>query len=240
MNTKGIIKNYLASNKGKIFSVVFLSLLAITFKVLIPISVKLILDYSLLSSNVNDFGIYVIIYSIVFGVSIVGSMVFDSIRQYKLVQFGNSITSELRQEAFQNIMKAELYELNKISNNELASNIVDDTDIVGNKYISSKLIKIFYHCLNLLAMVVTLFVFNITYGVIVLLSIPIFFFADKYLGYYQKKIMKKYEEAKEEHEYIINDRFKQLKTIKTRNGILEENESYNNVLIKNNKIKECI
>lgn len=236
MNTKGIIKNYLASNKGKIFSVVFLSLLAITFKVLIPISVKLILDYSLLSSNVNDFGIYVIIYSIVFGVSIVGSMVFDSIRQYKLVQFGNSITSELRQEAFQNIMKAELYELNKISNNELASNIVDDTDIVGNKYISSKLIKIFYHCLNLLAMVVTLFVFNITYGVIVLLSIPIFFFADKYLGYYQKKIMKKYEEAKEEHEYIINDRFKQLKTIKTRNGILEENESYNNVLIKNNKI----
>jgi len=236
MNTKGIIKNFLLSNKGKLFSVIFLSSLAITFKVLIPISVKVLIDYSLLSSNTQDYGIYVIIFSAIFGISLICSMIFDSTRQYKLVHFGNSITSELRKEAFQTIMKSELYEVNKISNDELASSIVDDTDIIGNKYISSKLIKIFYHAINLMSMIVTLFIFNISYGLIVLLSLPIFFFADKYLGHYQRKVMKKYEESKQEHEYIINDRLKQLKTIKTRNGMAEENESYSSVIQKNNKI----
>lgn len=236
MNSKTIIKNYLSNNPKKIFSVVLLSICSIAFKIMIPVCMKVIIDYSLLSHNTSEFGQYVILFSIILGFSIIGSIIFDSSRQFKLVQFGNSITSELRSKAFQTIMKAEYYELNKFSNDELANCIIDETDIIGNQYISNKLIRIFYHSIYLLALIITLFVFNISFGLIVLLSLPMFYLADKYIGKYHTKVLKKYEDLKNEHQYIINDRLKQLKTIKTRNGIVEETENYEKVLLNNKKI----
>ena len=38
-------------------------------------------------------------------------------------------------------MKSELYELNKITDEELSNSIVNDTDVIGNKYIANKLNK---------------------------------------------------------------------------------------------------
>ena len=236
MNSKMIIKNYLSNNPKKILSVILLSILSISFKIMIPVCMKVILDYSLLSNNSSDFGQYVILFSLILGASIICSIIFDSSRQFKLVQFGNGITSELRSKAFQTIMKAEYYELNKFSNDELANYIIDETDLIGNQYISNKLIRIFYHALYLITLIVTLFVFNISFGLIVLLSIPLFYLADKYIGKYYQKILKKSEDLKHEHQYIINDRLKQLKTIKTRNGITEETENYEKILVSNKKI----
>ena len=90
--------------------------------------------------------------------------------------------------------------------------------------------------LLLTILIITLFVFNISFGLIVLLSLPMFYLADKYIGKYHTKVLKKYEDLKNEHQYIINDRLKQLKTIKTRNGIVEETENYEKVLLNNKKI----
>ena len=236
MNSKSIIRNFLSNNPIKIFSVVAFSLLAITFKILVPVCMKVVLDYSLLSNNTNDFGQFVILFSIILGVSLLLSLIFDAARQFKIVQFGNSVTSELRSKAFQTILKSEFYELNKLSNEELSKSIVNDTDLIGNKYISSKLIKIFYHMLYLSALVITLCVFDVSLGLIALVSLPMFYFIYKYLGKYQTKIQNLYSSSKNEHQYIIDDRFKQLKTIKTRNGVEEENESYEKVLVKYKKL----
>ena len=45
MNSKTIIKNYLSNNPKKIFSVVLLSICSIAFKIMIPVCMKVIIDY---------------------------------------------------------------------------------------------------------------------------------------------------------------------------------------------------
>ena len=110
MNTKSAIKNYLSNNVSSISSVVIFSILSIAFKLLNPICMKLIIDYSIVPDATDGtikFGNpkMVVLFTVLMGVSTVLSLVFDSIRSTKTVSFGNDITSELRSLAYQSIMK---------------------------------------------------------------------------------------------------------------------------------------
>ena len=124
MNTKSVIKNFLSNNISKISSVVILSLLSIGFKLLNPIFMKLIIDYSV-KENIDEttgaitYGNFkmVIVFTVLMGLSTVLSLLFDAFRQNKTVKFGNDLTLDLRSLAYQTVMKSELYEVNKISNN---------------------------------------------------------------------------------------------------------------------------
>lgn len=236
MNTKGIIKSFISNSASRMLSIIVLSILAITFKILIPICAKVAIDYSLLVDNVNDYGSYVILFIVILCVSVVLSIVCDASRQFKIVQYGNEITSELRAKAFQTIMKSEYYELNKISKDELSNNIVHDTDLIGNKYISNKLVRIYYHIFYLATVIITLFVFDLLTAIVSLVSLPILYLAEKYVGILTKKLKEKYDAANNEHQNIIDDRFSQLKIIKTRNAITEESEHYSKLLEKNKKV----
>lgn len=235
MNTKSIIKSFIGSNVGKVLGVVLFSLLAITFKILNPIFMKVILDYALLTNDITQFGPYVILFVGLLGFSTVFSLLFDAIRQMKIVNFGNEITSELRSKAFDTIMKTELYEINKISNDELSSSIVYSTHVIGNKYISSKLIKIFYHSLYLLTIVVTMCIFNLRFGILSIISLPFMYLCQKYLNRFQEKTRIAFDNKNDNHQYVIDDRLKQLKTIKTRNGIEKETDNYEKILIEGKK-----
>lgn len=240
MNTKSVIKNYLTNNVSNIASVVIFSLLSITFKLLNPIFMKMVIDYSVIpyeNDGVTEYGnpTMVILFTVLMGASTVLALLFDSIKQTKSTNFGNDVTLELRSLAYQTVMKSELYEINKISNEDLCDTIVNSTTIIGDKYISGKLIKLIYNALILVAFMVTMFVFNSTFAFITLISLPIFYLLSKYLGKLSEKRTEVYKKTNDEHQYIIKDHTEQLKTIKTRNGIKKEEELYENILKENKK-----
>lgn len=240
MNTKSVIKNYLTNNVSNIASVVIFSLLAITFKILNPIFMKLVIDYSVIpyeTDGITEYGnpTMVILFTVLMGASTILALLFDSIKQTKSTSFGNDMTSELRSLAYQTVIKSELYEISKISNEDLCDTIVNSTSIIGDKYISGKLIKLFYNALYLVALMITMFVFNSTFAFITLVSLPIFYLLAKYLGKLSEKRTEVYKKTNDKHQYIIKDHTEQLKTIKTRNGIKKEEELYESLLKENKK-----
>lgn len=240
MNTKSVVKNYLTNNVSNIASVVIFSLLSIVFKILNPVFMKLVIDYSIIPNevdNVTEYGdaTMVILFTVLMGASTVLSLIFDSIRQSKTIGFGNDMTSELRSLAYQTVIKSELYEINKISNDDLCDTIVNSTTIIGDKYVSNKLIKLCYNALYLVALLITMFVYNSTFAFISLISLPLFYFITKYLGKLSEKRLEVYRKTNDSHQYIIKDHTSQLKTIKTRNGIAKEEELYEKILKENKK-----
>lgn len=235
MNTKGVIKNYLSNNTKKILSVVFLTLLTVTCKVLNPVFMKLIVDNTLKGPSFSENATKVILFTVLMGVSTVLSFIFDSLRQTKSIKFGSDITAELRSKSFDVIMKSELYELNKISNEDLTDCVIDSTHIIGDQYIASKIIKLIYNSLYLFALIVAMFVFNSAFAFLTLISLPVLYLITKYMGKLKNKRTSIYLKSKERHEYVIKDHFDQLKTIKTRNGISKETESYKKILKENKR-----
>lgn len=239
MNTKSVIKNYLSNNISKISSVVILSLLTIGFKLLNPIFMKLIIDYSVIEDNgkttYGDLKM-VIVFTVLMGISTVLSLVFDALRQNKSVKFGNDLTLDLRFLAYETVMKSELYEVNKISNNDLVETIVDSTRIIGDEYTAGKLIKLLFNALYLLGIVILMFILNSTFGFITLVSLPLFYLITKYIGKLASKREETYKKIKDKHEYTIKDHIEQLKTIKTRNGVEKETQLYEKTLKENKKI----
>lgn len=235
MNTKSIIKTYLNNNISKMSSLVIFTILTIAFKIFNPICMKLIIDFST-KGDFKEYGNMVILFTVLMGASTVLSMVFDSIRQAKTTGFGNDITVELRTMSFQTIMKSELYEVNKISNEELSETVVNSSKILGDDYTSGKLIKLLYNALYLVAMLITMMFFNTTFAILSTLSLPLFYFIYKYLSRIADKRQETYTKVNNEHQDIINDRMQQLKIIKTRNGIDKENDLYEKTLSDNKKI----
>lgn len=243
MNTKSVIKNFLSNNISKISSVVILSLLSIGFKLLNPIFMKLIIDYSV-EENIDKitgeitYGNFkmVIVFTVLMGLSTVLSLLFDAFRQNKTVKFGNDLTLDLRSLAYQTVMKSELYEVNKISNNDLVETIVDSTRILGDDYTSGKLIKLIFNAMYLVGMVILMFVLNSTFGFITLISLPLFYLITKYIGKLANKREEVYRKVKDKHEYTIKDHIEQLKNIKVRNGVEKETKLYEKTLKENKKI----
>ena len=133
-------------------------------------------------------------------------------------------------------MKSELYEVNKISNEELSETVVNSSKILGDDYTSGKLIKLLYNALYLVAMLITMIVFNPTFAILSTLSLPLFYFIYKYLSRIADKRQETYTKVNNEHQDIINDRMQQLKIIKTRNRIDKENDLYEKTLSDNKKI----
>lgn len=235
MNTKIAIKNYLSDKISLLLSVITFTVLTVVFKVACPILMKLIIDSTLKTAVFADNSTNIIIYTILLGVSTVASIICDATRQSKNIKFGNDITANLRSISFDLMMKSELYEINKIENDELCNTIVDSTHIIGDEHFGSKITKLGYYCLLLIALLITTFVFNQTVGMVTLLSFPIFYLINKYLNKAKNKRISVFLKSKENHEYIIKDHFNQLKTIKTRNGINKETDYYEKILKENKR-----
>ena len=236
METKTLIKNYLSNNISKIISLAVFTVLTISFKILNPICIKYIIDNSLLG-EVNEYGKMIVIFTIVLSISTVLSLVCDSIRQSKSTALGNDITYELRSITYQSLIKGDLYEVEKLSNeNDLSNIVVESSREIGNQYISGKVINLLHNSLYLASLLVLLLVFNSTYAFITILSLPVYYFAKNYLTKIAKKREEEYENYTNSHIDMINNNLKELKIIKTRNGIDKQVELYDKTLTKNKKV----
>ena len=235
MDTKTLVKSYISNNISKVISLVIFIVLTVTFKIFNVICVKYIFDFAA-STTVSNNGMMLIIFTMLFALSTVLSIVCDIVRQSKSTSFGNDITYELRTTAFQTLMKSELYERNKYTDEEIGESIIDATKVIGNDYISGKIIDLLYNAVLLVSILTTLLVFNSTYAFITILSLPIYYFINGHLMKASSKREEDYVKYNKDHHELIFDRLKQLKVIKTRNGEEKEIESYDKTLNDNKKV----
>lgn len=235
MDTKTLVKSYISNNISKVISLVIFIVLTVTFKIFNVICVKYIFDFAA-STTVSNNGMMLIIFTMLFALSTVLSIVCDIVRQSKSTSFGNDITYELRTTAFQTLMKSELYERNKYTDEEIGESIIDATKVIGNDYISGKIIDLLYNAVLLVSILTTLLVFNSTYAFITILSLPIYYFINGHLMKASSKREEDYLKYNKDHHELIFDRLKQLKVIKTRNGEEKEIESYDKTLNDNKKV----
>ena len=233
MKAKSIIKNYISNNIGSVLSLVIVASLTIAFKIFSPICMNIVVDLSIsdFSGNTDK----IILFTSLMGLSTVCSFIFDSIRQSKTIKLGNEITSDLRTNCFQAIMKSELFEINKFEKDDISDIVVDSTHLVGDQYIGSRISKLIYFGCSVVAMLITMFALQPLFGFVTLVTLPIIYLIVKYLNKISAKRTSIYISKKENHEYIIQDHFEQLKTIKTRNGISKETNDYKKVLSDNKK-----
>ena len=235
MDTKTLVKSYISNNISKVISLVIFIVLTVTFKIFNVICVKYIFDFAA-STTVSNNGMMLIIFTMLFALSTVLSIVCDIVRQSKSTSFGNDITYELRTTAFQTLMKSELYERNKYTDEDIGESIIDATKVIGNDYVSGKIIDLLYNAVLLVSILTTLIVFNSTYAFITILSLPIYYFIHGHLMKASSKREEDYVKYNKDHHELIYDRLKQLKVIKTRNGEEKEIESYDKTLNDNKKV----
>ena len=235
MDTKTLVKSYISNNISKVVSLVIFIVLTIMFKIFNVICVKYIFDFAT-STTITNNGTMLFIFTMILTLSTIASIVCDIIRQSKSTSFGNDITYELRTTTFQTLMKSELYEKNKYTDDEISESIVEATKIIGNDYISGKIINLLYNAVFLVSILTTLLVFNSTYAFITILSLPIYYFIHRYLMKASSKREEEYSKYNKDHHDIILDNIKEFKIIKTRNGVEKEIDAYEKTLIDNKKI----
>lgn len=233
MNTKSVIKNYLSNNVETTISLIALSILSIILRLASPICIKLITDAAV--STLSNKTQTIILLTSIMGVATVLSFVIDALRQSKVIKYGNGITAELRNRGYQAIMKSELYEINKIDEDTICDTLVDSTHLIGDEYFANKVFKLAYLGSYIISLLIMLFVFNSLFGFITLICLPLLFGVVKYYNKVVEKRISIFSKSKFEHEELLKDQYKQLKTIKTRNGLNKEISNYEGVLKVNKR-----
>ncbi len=249
MKTKDLIKNYCSNNPKVIVKIVLLMFASLTLLIAFPLLMKFIiemfesilqnkaviaeLDASIYQNRIdalNDTNRISMITSIILvislGIDVILSFLVNTSLDYSCSKFGSEITQMLRNNAYSSLLRGEYLEINEMNTDDVITTLLDSTDIIGNKYFSSHILKLIYYASTFLASLIVLFVFNVTAGLIILGTVPLIYLATRYIGKFISKQNEKYESLEASRDLEIKNNIQNLKTIKIRNGILKEEKDY--------------
>ncbi len=232
MNTKGSIKNFLSSHLKLTISLVVFSLLTIILKLANPIIIRFLINAS--SDPVANKTLMIVL-TVLMGVVTVLSFAVDMLRNRKSLILGSELTASLRNQVYSNMMKAELYEMQKFEKDDICKTIMEETHKIGNDYIANHIVKIIYLFILVLAFVITMMVFQPLFGFITAVTLPLFYIATKYIGRLSQKLIDKFNVNKNKQEELLKDNFDQLKMIKIRNGVSKQETQYEEILKEGKK-----
>ena len=237
MNTKSKIKNFLSSHLKMTISLALLSFLTVILKIANPIIIKFLVTASINTfKDGTDNKILIIVLTASMGVVTVATFAIDMLRNRKTIQLGNELTVNLRNQAYSTVIKAELYEVKKFEKEDLCNTIVDETNKIGNKYISNHIVKIIFLSTLVLAFVITMMVLNPLFGFIAAVTLPLFYILTKFIGKFGKKLENKLNNNVSKQDEILHNNFDQLKMIKIRNGVAKQESEYEEVSNEGKKL----
>ena len=181
--------------------------------------------------------------SMMVGIILVSSMVVCAILSFyinttfkkKLTRFGSEITNELRYNAFSSLMRGEIYEINDVSLDDLRENVLDSTSKIGNDYYANHVVNIFYYALCFTAALITIFCFDTNCGLVTLGLAPIYYIIHKYMRKIAIKKSNSYEALNTKQEEYIKYNVTNLKSVKIKNAIETEEETYKKLLAQSKK-----
>lgn len=174
------------------FIILIITIIVIVIVNLIPAQLqKKVVDEYLslgISSGLLELGIYFLIVTIMIGI-------FDFIKQFLLVILGEKFTKEIRYE-----MSTKLKRINTryFSENEvgvITSRFTNDVESI-NKLFTQGAIGMFIDLFMILGIIVSMFIFDITLGLLTLVAIPIVFYITRLI---QKQMLK----AQIRHKQIV-------------------------------------
>jgi len=230
MKAKSLIKTYLTNHMKLVAKLTFFMIMNLLFVVACPILVKFFIQeieamtFLTDQSMILNAKIYLTIYSCALVLSIIGSLVFQLFRIKTTNELGDALTVELKTNAYNSMIRAELSEVEKYSKDELKSMIVNDSYRIGNEYYGNHLINLIYaFVLSLVSLIIT-FVISAVIGLVCLVATPILYFTVNALEKSRLKKIEKYNDAlkvqDDSLEYSINN----YKNIKIRNGLSIEEQ----------------
>ena len=181
MKSKELIKNFCSNNPKSIIKIVLLMvssiILLIGFPLLLRFIFKLftnILENKTIISLITDeiriqelndlnhkYMVIDIILVISLGLDVILSFLTNTMLDHSISKFGSEITEELRNASYSCLLKGEYYEIDEMNTNEALDVLLNDTDLIGNKYIANHLLKIIYYAATFLSCLILLFTFNL-------------------------------------------------------------------------------
>ena len=258
MKSKELIKNYCSNNPKTIIKIVLLMLASIVLLIGFPLILRFIVELftkildnktviSMLDTTVNaqriqelndlnhKYMVIDIILVISLGLDVILSFLSNTMLDHSISKFGSDITEELRNASYSCLLKGEYYEIDEMNTNEALDVLLNDTDLIGNKYIANHLLKIIYYAATFLSCLILLFTFNATAGLIVLGTVPVVYLATRYIGKFVSKQNDKFNALTTQRDDEIKENINNLKNVKIRDGINKEEKDYIDI---SNKIRK--
>lgn len=225
MNASSIVKKILSSRWQLVFSIVIFMILSIGFRIANPLIIRHIID-DIVTENPFDSTKLVFWTIIVVAFSVLG-FIFDGQRVAKTSVFGSELTKSLAKQAYSSFLRSELMDLNKIEKDKIIQKITSHSQKIGKQYFEKNVIGFLFDGLLLLSLFITMMIINPWFGLLTLLSFPLFYTIINQINKFTEKRQEKMLEVSKKHHTFLYENVNQIKKIKLLNGIEIEETEYN-------------
>lgn len=233
MNTKNLIKQAFSN---KLRSIIFLVLMVIISSLLLIFSfwiIKVIIDKVIPNKDFDLLVFWIIMLSLT---SIV-SFILNSVNQNNNIILGNYVTQYLRENLYSTVLRAELFEIKKMTSKEIIRRMNSDTSKIGDSYITNNVLNFFSNSISLIFLLIALLISSPLIALVVFCTLPVYYALIKAFQKLYKRSLPKVKEVISEGQFIMSETLEKVKTIKLRNCIEFEEENFKIWNEKNAKIK---
>ena len=154
MNTKNLIKQAFSN---KLRSIIFLVLMVIISSLLLIFSfwiIKVIIDKVIPNKDFDLLVFWIIMLSLA---SIV-SFILNSVNQNNNIILGNYVTQYLRENLYSTVLRAELFEIEKMTSKEIIRRMNSDASKIGDSYITNNVLNFFSNSISLIFLLIALLI----------------------------------------------------------------------------------
>lgn len=208
-------------------------ILSIALKISIPLIIYHVIDNIILAGDADSKRI--LFWVMMTCLCALCAFLFDMKRIKKTFTLGNEVTASLSQAAHSSLLRSEVLEVNKLESDDIYQKITTQAQTIGQKYISSGLLKVLYQTLLFLSIIITFAVINPWFLLYTSISIPAYYFISKQI----KKLIvrRKNIDIEVNHNFSehLQKNIEDVKNIKLLNGITTEENTYHELLKEVNK-----
>lgn len=201
--------NLIVINKFLIFGIV-LNLIGTTITIVIPLSVKNFIDFRH-SGHINGKWIFIII------IITIAQVIFLALGTFFLSKEGDKQTKEIRLRIKKHLLSIPASYYDDINSSELASRLINDTNILRT-YISSKVPQFINSIIYFLVVTIVLFILDWKLSIIILLIFPINMLLIFPIGKINEKIIKQAQYHTSKVIGITTENLSSIKLIKLTNA----------------------
>lgn len=221
MRTKEIISQALSKKIALIIYFIVTSIISATLLVFCVLIVRTLIDdvYSIPREDQKLafwIGSFVVSLLLMIGAGIINKNLAISV--------SSNVTSSLSKAAYSASIRSEINEFEKIENNEIVNKIIDDSNYIGEVYIGRNWYLFLRNIIYLVAIFISMMIIDPVLGLITYGALPIFYTIVRSYDKYFLRIKNKAEANNTERSRNVSDDLDNVRSIKLRNGIEQEED----------------
>jgi ABC-type multidrug transport system fused ATPase/permease subunit len=224
MQARERISQALSGKTADIVMLVLSAIAAAVFRILMVLIIRSLLDsiFALPSSESPDLTIW----AGMFAISFVIWFLLEIAVARQSVSLGSYITVSLSTAVYSSIIEAEMSELSKFRDDNLADRILKDCTKIGNTHIAKHWVSFLRDLIFLAVAFAAFMVLSPLSGLIAYAALLVYFMIVKSFSRYTERNILKAETGLQIREQHIRKSMEQIENIKLKNGILREEEEF--------------